>query len=329
MNKALTADLKRAHAMIRAAKHIVLATHENPDGDGLGALLAISAYLSSQKKKHVSFVSGTVPHYLSFLPRFSSLTPKLPSLTPDLVIGFDYGDYRRLALPYTLPRSFSLITFDHHPKAGQEGEVNITEPSFSSTAELMYHFFKTNRILLTPEIATCIYTGIITDTGGFVHRNTTANTFAVVSDLLTHTPINTEYIAKQTLGFPSHGAALVVGLALSRLTVDKKTHIAYSYLSWRDLKKHGVAWEDIDMTVNLMNYINNDGVKCVALFKEKNDGMIAISFRSDAKKAYNAQALAAALGGGGHRFAAATRIKGPIKTAMKKVFAEARKSTVQ
>lgn len=329
MNKAITAELKRANALIRAARHIVLATHENPDGDGLGSLLAISLYLSSLKKKHISFASGSVPETLSFLPHFSSLKTTLPSREPDLVIGFDYGDYRRLALPYVLPRSFPLITFDHHPKAGQEGEVNITEPSFSSTAELMYHFFTANRIPLTPQIATCIFTGIVTDTGGFMHRNTTQNTFAVVADLLARTPINTERITKKTLGFPSHNAALVTGLALSRIAVDKKTHIAYSYLSWEDLKKYGVAWEDVDVTVNLMNGINNDGVKCIALFKERNDGMIAVSFRSDAEKAYDARALATALGGGGHRFAAATRMKGPLKSAMKKVFAEARKSTVQ
>lgn len=324
MNKKLTADMKRVRAMIAAARTIVLATHENPDGDGLGSLLALSSYLASIKKKHISFVSGTVPGNLSFLPRYASLVKKLPERAPDLLIGFDYGDYRRLALPYALPRAFPLITLDHHPKDKQEGEVNIVEPSFSSTAELTYRFFTANRIPLTPHIATCLYTGIVTDTGGFVHRNTTPATFAAVSDLLAHTPLNTEYIAKQALGFPSHHAALVTGLALSRIMVDKKTRIAYSYLSWRDLAKHKVAWEDVDTVVNLMNFINNDGVKCVALFKERNDGMIAVSLRSDAKKAYDARALAHALGGGGHRFAAATRIKGALPTAMKKVFAQAR-----
>lgn len=329
MKTSLTADMKRAYAMIRAARTIVLAAHENPDGDALGSLLAVSSHLSSLKKKHVSFVSGSVPETLSFLPRFSSLTPSLPSRVPDLVIGFDYGDYRRLMLPYPLPRSFSLVTFDHHPKAGQEGDVNITEPEFSSTAELMYHFFAANKIPLTPDIATCIFTGIVTDTGGFVHRNTTQSTFAAVSDLLAHAPINTETIAKKALGFPSHGAAVVVGIALSRIRVDKKTRIAYSYISWRDLKKHGAKWEDVDSAVNLMNYINNDGVKCIALFKEREDGMTAVSFRSDAEKAYNAKALAEALGGGGHRFAAAARIPGARMTAMRKVFAQARKNAVQ
>lgn len=324
MKKSLIADLKRANALIRAAQHVVLATHENPDGDGLGSLLAVSHYLSSLKKKHISFVGGTVPEYLSFLPKFSSLTSKETSRTPDLVIGFDYGNYRRLALPFSAPHSFPLITFDHHPKADQKGDVVIVEPSFSSTAELIYHFFSVNRILLTPQIATCIYTGIITDTGGFVHRNTTQGTFAAVAHLLEHTPINTEWIAKKVLGFPSPGAALVTGLALSRITVDKKTRIAYSWLSWRDLKKYGVMWEDVDTIVNLMNYINDHSIRCVALFKEKNDGMIAVSFRSDAEKAYNARALAQTLGGGGHRYAAATRIKGSLHTVIKKVLAQAR-----
>jgi len=326
MSETTTADLIRAKHLIESARTIVLATHENPDGDGIGAMLAFAHYLDTLDKQYVTYVTGSVPHYLSFLPRFEKLTTEIPFSEPDLLIGFDYGDVARLRLPYTSPRTYHFVTLDHHPKTTQEGDVCIADTSFSSTCELAYRFFAANGITITKEMATCIYTGIVTDTGGFVHTNTTADTFAVTAELLNHTPIDTEWITKRVLGFPSYGAARVTGLALSRLAINQEAHVAYTYLSSRDMEEHSIAWEDVDNIVNLTNYITNEHVTCVALFKEKNDGMISVSFRSDAAKGFDVRRVATALGGGGHRFAAAAKLQGTREEVMEKVFEEIKKN---
>ncbi|MCR4322876.1 MAG: bifunctional oligoribonuclease/PAP phosphatase NrnA [Candidatus Azambacteria bacterium] len=326
MTETTIADLIRAKQLIESARTIVLATHENPDADGLGSMLAIAQYLDTLNKSYVVYISGSVPQNLSFLPHFEKITSEISLHEPDLVIGFDYGDVARLRLPYTAPRTYHFITLDHHPKTTQEGEVCIIDTSVSSTCELTYRFFTANDIPITPAIATCIYTGIVTDTGGFVHTNTTADTFTVAGELLRHTPIDTEWISKRVLGFPSYGAARVTGLALSRIAINQEARIAYTYLSSHDMEEHGIAWEDVDNIVNLTNHITNEHVVCVALFKEKNDGMISVSFRSDATKNFDVRQVAIALGGGGHRFAAAAKLQGTREEVMEKVFEEIKKN---
>ncbi|MEK7487826.1 MAG: bifunctional oligoribonuclease/PAP phosphatase NrnA [Patescibacteria group bacterium] len=326
MTETTEKDLIRAKHLIESARTIVLATHEYPDGDGIGAMLAFAHYLDALGKQYIVYVTGSVPQYLSFLPCFEKLTSEISFTEPDLLIGFDYGDIARLRLPYTSPRTYHFITLDHHPKATQEGDVCITDTSFSSTCELAYRFFTENAIAITQEMATCIYTGIVTDTGGFLHTNTTADTFAVAADLLRHTPIDTEWIAKRVLGFPSYGAAQVTGLALSRLAINQEARTAYTHLSSRDMEEHGIAWEDVDNAVNLTNQITNEHVVCVALFKEKNDGMISVSLRSDAAKGFDVRRVATALGGGGHRFAAAAKLQGTREEVMKRVFEEIQKN---
>ncbi|MBI5913420.1 bifunctional oligoribonuclease/PAP phosphatase NrnA [Candidatus Azambacteria bacterium] len=326
MTKTTQKDLLRAKHLIESARTIVLATHENPDGDGIGAMLAFAQYLDTIDKQYVAYVTGSVPQYLSFLPHFEKLTTEIPFAEPDLLIGFDYGDTARLRLPYTSPRTYHFVTLDHHPKTTQEGEVCIADTSFSSTCELAYRFFAANDIAITKEMATCIYTGIVTDTGGFMHTNTTADTFTVAAELLRHTPIDTEWVTKRVLGFPSYGAARVTGLALSRLAINPETHVAYTYLSTRDLEEYGVLWEDVDNIVNLTNHITGEHIACVALFKEKNDGMISVSFRSDAAKGFDVRRVAAALGGGGHRFAAAAKLQGTREEVMARVFEKIKKN---
>ncbi len=326
MNEAITKDLIRAKHLIESARTIVLATHEYPDGDGIGAMLAFAHYLDTLGKQYTAYITGSIPRYLSFLPHFEKLTAEISLDEPDMVIGFDYGDVERLRLPYISPRTYHFVTLDHHPETTQEGDVCIVDTSFSSTCELAYRFFTANGIAVTQEIAACIYAGIVTDTGGFMHANTTAGTFTVVAELLRHAPIDTERITKRVLGFPSCGAARVTGLALSRLAINQEAHVAYTYLSSRDMEEHGIGWEDVDNIVNLTNNITNEHVTCVALFKEKNDGMISVSFRSDAAKGFDVRRVAAALGGGGHRFAAAAKLQGTREEVMKRVFEEIQKN---
>ncbi len=318
-------EFARLAAAIGKAEHILLATHENPDEDGLGAMCAFAHYVEGVGKKHTIFVSGTVPSRLSFLAGFSRITSMLPAVGADMLVAFDYGDFARLGIaPADTPPLVAAI--DHHPRRGAPKDIDIIDTAFSSSCEAVYHFLRANQVPLSPDIATCIYAGIVADTGGFIHSNTSPEVFRIAAQLK-ESGADTELIAKRVLGFASEGAAAAIGLALSRLTIDKPAGIMYSYLSSQEIAQKQTAWDEVGALANIMNHIHatDKAVRCVALFKDKNDGMISVSFRSDSEKGYDACALATAFGGGGHMFAAAAKIKGTLKEVIAKVLQEAAK----
>lgn len=309
---------------IRAAKHILLATHENPDADGLGAMLAFAAYLEKEEKSYTAYAIGVPPSQLSFLPLFNRLT-SAPPPPSDTLIGFDYGSFARLGIEDIGAKPSFIITLDHHPQQTQQGNINIVDVDFSSTCEMAYHFLKANNATITREQATCIYAGIYLDTGGFAHSNTASDTFRIAAELK-EAGADTEFIAGRVFGIASLGAASAMSLGLSRLTIDKKARLMYAYLSSQELKERNTEWEDVEPLMNLMNRIpGNHEIGCVALFKDKGDGMVSVSFRSDSEKAFNAMGLAQAVGGGGHRFASAARISGTLHEAIQKVLQAAQK----
>lgn len=319
-----TADFHRLFEKLASAKHVLLATHEHPDADGIGAILAFSLWLERLKKPFTAYVIGTAPSHYSFLPGFGILTSQPPA-SADMLVAFDYGNLVRLKLE-TLPfRPSCVATMDHHPRDTQEGDINITDPTFSSSCEMVYHFFRANDVALTKDIATCLYAGIIADTGGFTHSNTSIEVFRIATELK-GLGVDTELVAKRILGLVSLGAAHVIGNILSRIAIDKESKVMYSSVSFGELEAYHTDWNEIEICVNLMNHIQapEKSVKCVALFKDKNDGMISVSLRSDPHKGFDARALAHTLGGGGHRYAAAAKIKGTLAEVIAKVLAEAK-----
>lgn len=318
-------EFARLAAAISKAEHILLATHENPDEDGLGAMLAFARYLKLIGKEYTAFITGAAPARLSFLSGFDRLTSALPAVRADMLIAFDYGDFERLRISESdMPPLVAAI--DHHPLRGTRKDIAIIDGAFSSSCEIAYHFFNANHIAISHDMATCIYTGIVADTGGFIHGNTSPEVFRIAARLK-ESGVDTELIAKRVLGFASVGAASVIGCALSRIAIDKEAGIMYSYLSSEDIARAHTAWDEVGALANIMNHIQatDKAVRCIALFKDKNDGAVSVSFRSDAEKDYNAEKLATAFGGGGHKYAAAAKIEGILQEAIAKVLAEAKR----
>ncbi len=323
------AQLKAAYGKIAAARDIVLATHENPDADGIGAMLAFALYLNAARKRVTVWGSGMIPRHLSFLPGFPLLTERFPKRLPDLVVAFDYGSRVRLRLEKVGAEHIPLIGFDHHPPDNahhteDENTLALVDVSFSSSSEMAYYFFVTNDIAITQDMATCLYAGIVHDTGGFSHSNTSPRTFAAASALAA-LGVDIERAAKRLLGLPSYAAAHVAGLALSRMTLDKATGVAYSYLGPDDLAATGTTWDDADTIVHLMNDINAPEVSCIILFKNRGTGVISASFRSDAERRFDARKLAQIFGGGGHVYAAGAKIEGELHEVIASVLDQAKR----
>ena len=130
MKETLTSQLDTARQFISSAKRVLLATHENPDGDGLAAMLAFNFWLKELGKESTLFVKEELPPHLKFLPGIEHIKKEIPEGEEyDLLAGFDYGDLKRLGLDEWLARrpQVKILVFDHHPESRQKGDLQIID----------------------------------------------------------------------------------------------------------------------------------------------------------------------------------------------------------
>ncbi len=313
---------KELKKLIDNSNSILLTTHKNPDADGVSSMLVFSLYLKKINKSHYLFTPDQASQFLNFLPNFKKIKTEIPEEKIDLVIAFDYADIKKLDLSDLKYQHYKMVTLDHH-KNTYKGDLNIVDIKYSSTAEIVYDFFKENHLKLTKNIATCIYAGIVQDTAGFSENNTTERVFKISSELL-NLKIKNVLIYKKVMGLKSIAVTRLTGLALSRFTIDKKTKSAYSYLSQPEINDMNVGWEDLDHIPCMLNY--TDGLKFIFFLRDREDDIIRVSFRSDSQKKYDVSKLAEHFGGGGHKFKSAANIKGGFEEVLNKILKLAKKT---
>jgi len=165
-------EFEQAKSLIDSSSRILLTMHEGMDGDDGGALLAMGWQLEKMNKNVSYVIKKGVPPNLSFLPGAKKIQDNITSGNFDLLITFGCSSLERTGLPLILNSKFLILNFDHHPDNSYFGQVNIVDHKKSSVAELVYDFFVFNDWLNSKDIATCLLTGIITDTGSFMHANT-------------------------------------------------------------------------------------------------------------------------------------------------------------
>ncbi|MEX0870054.1 MAG: bifunctional oligoribonuclease/PAP phosphatase NrnA [Candidatus Spechtbacterales bacterium] len=302
----LSPKLEEAKKLIKESERILLAGHVSPDGDSLGSLLALSQAIRDNLGKETLpyMTDDRVPSSLDFLPGSDELTEDVPWF-PDLIIGVDYGDFERLALPNEMIESAKLITFDHHPESGQKGDVNIIDTSFSSTAELVYIFLKSSGWQISSSVATCLLVGILTDTGGFSH-NTSARTFNVAGELLQKgAPLSKIYTKALTKG--PH-VLKAWGDVLSSAEIDEGLNLIVGKVSVEKFLHYGIVLDDLEELKNRLNALRKNSIALLLMEPEK--GLIKGSFRSTEPNGADVSFLAEKLGGGGHKHAAAFNIEG-------------------
>jgi phosphoesterase RecJ-like protein len=203
------------------------------------------------------------------------------------------------------------VNIDHHQDPEDFAEFRLWSTEAAATCELVYELIVElgDKKLIDKNIASCLYAGILTDTGGFRHPNTTKNVHLVVAELL-EAGVNATEIANLIYDSNSLNRLKFIGFALTkRLVVREDLHLAYFVIGKKDLKKYQSQTGD---TEGLVNYaLSLDGVKLAALFSEREDG-IKISFRSSVDVAVNKFA-AAHFGGGGHKNAAGGKSSASLK----------------
>ena len=312
-------QFQRIDGLLKNARRVLIASHQNPDPDAVSSILVLHYIFKKENLESLPFLPDLPPKNLSFLPGFFEIKNEIGSFQPDVLLGLDYGDFKRLRIPEDILNRLSLniITIDHHLESDQRGEVKILDPEFSSTSEIIYHWLKYKNIEIDKEIATCLLTGIFSDSGGFCHVATSARTLNIVSELLLK-GVSLNKIAAQTLLFQkSLNISRAWGQILCRVQLNEETGLAYSWVTADDFVDFGLSLADFDGIANLVS--TGSPFNLGLFLVEYERGKIKGSLRSELQSEKNAVKIAKALGGGGHPYAAGFMQEGTVEEILKKV----------
>lgn len=302
-------DFKKAWTAIGQAKKIFLSTHEGTDGDDLGSLLAMRSVLSKMGKELFCIVKGGVPHTIKFMPGSTEVKSEFENRPYDLVITFGCNTMQRTGFPELENIQAVKINFDHHPDNKMFGDINIVDAKTAAVAELVYYFLKTNaEVEIDHDVATCLLTGIFTDTGGFQHSNTSAEVYEVAAELLKR-GARIDRISQETFGNKRPQTLRAWARALENTRFDPDKKLAFSVMTTEDMAATGADDEDLAGFVTILNHIPQ--AKYALLLRQDGD-VVKGSLRSDPHKKTDVSEIAKYFGGGGHKYASGFKIKGKL-----------------
>ena len=310
----LETEFKRLEDLIVNSETFFLAGHLNPDGDTIGSMLAIASVLKRLGKKVRLFSQDPVPENLRFLPQARSIRSRPPAGRFDAAILLECSTPARGGnLEPVLKRAGKVVNIDHHKTSELYGDINIVEPHSSSTAEIVYRLFYNMNVNVNRSEASCLYTGIVTDTGRFHFPATSPRTLEVASRLL-ETGFKFSRVNDLLYATKACEGLKILGRALESLEIRAGGRLAVFTLKTSDFKELGARLEH---TENVINFgLMPPGIKAAVMFREE-ESRIGVTFRS--RGHLDVSAVAKTFGGGGHRNASGCRIKGGLAEARKKV----------
>ena len=296
-------ELERIVSALKETATIGIASHINPDGDSVGSLLALAMVLDGAGKR----VRPCIPEPWKFPPPYGFLPGREMLIDPgdleeglELFVALDCSNPERLGpLQAKAESARTLINIDHHEDNKLYGTVNLVEAAASSTSEIVLAIIKEGGWSLEPEVATCLYTGVVTDTGRFQHRNTSPRTFALAGELAS-AGADIFQVVKEVYDSQSLQYTRLLGRALQRLDVVEDHSLGYSYITQQDLDETGATLPETEDLIDHLRAVKD--IRVVALFKELEDGRVRVSLRS--RDGYEVGPIARAMGGGGHALAA-------------------------
>ncbi len=275
--------------IISTQKKIVIIPHRNPDGDALGSALALKHFLEAKKHK-VNIVSpNDYPTFLKWLPGESDIIKfsKKPSIARDkinnaeLIFGLDFNSLSRIQDLSEIVKKTNVdkIMIDHHESPEFFANLNYSDPSMSSTCEMVYNIINaSDSKLLDKKIACCLYTGIMTDTGSFRYPSTTPETHQVVSHLLS-LGANSSEIHQKIFDSSSMSRIKLLVISLSNLVKIPDLPVVYITLSKEELVLCDFKKGDTEGFVNYGLSLKGVNFSCM-MIENENEGKIKMSFRS-------------------------------------------------
>jgi len=297
--------------VLRRGERFLVCSHSRPDGDAVGSMLAMGMLLEQMGKRADLVAADRVPSIYRTLPGAESIQFGMRVYGPyDAVILLECDGVERTRLRGLEP--FYLVNIDHHPTGRNFGHLNWIDRDAASVGELVYRLMQAAGARVTPEIATCLYVTVLTDTGGFCYGGTRASTFALAQELV-EAGANPIRIAQEVYFSTATAKLLLLGAALSNL--KREGRLAWLHVTHQDMARTCAAEEDCEGIVNYA--VSIAGVEASAFLRELPDGRVRVSLRS--KGQVDVAAIASGLGGGGHENAAGVTLDGPLARAQEEI----------
>ncbi len=302
----LSTELEQVADEIRQGERFLLTTHENPDGDALGSLLAMHDILEALGKDSVMFLAARefpLPVEYRFLPLEEVFHEPPADLADRVVIFLDCGNIDRMPVDFLRDVENKVINIDHHHDNTRFGTVNLVDVDASCTAEILYELAGLLGVDFTPEMANALYVGLITDTGNFMYENADARSHRMAAALIeAGVDVNGTY--RRLYEHAPLEKLKLVGRALEGIEQFEDGLLSITYISTDDYRETGAGEP---LTEGIIDHLRTiDGTAMAAVVRDQGDGGRAarkVSLRS-ADGRVDVSAIARKHGGGGHRRAA-------------------------
>lgn len=302
--------------VIREGERFLVCSHEHPDGDAVGSILATGMLLEQMGKRADLVTADRIPLVYRALPGADCIRTMMRVRGPyDAVILLECDGVERTGLQGL--EKFFVINIDHHASGLEFADINWIDQQAACVGEMVYRIFRAAGVPITPEAANCIYTTVLTDTGGFIYGGTGASTFELAREL-TLAGADPLRIAQEVYFSTSMSRLLLVGAALRNL--HREGRLAWLWITHQDMVRSCAVEEDCE---GISNYaLSIAKVDAAVFLRELPEGPVRVSLRS--KGRINVAEIAERLDGGGHENASGCTLEGPLACAREQILEELR-----
>jgi phosphoesterase RecJ-like protein len=313
--------LEASARFIRTNDDFIVVSHLNPDGDAISSTCAIGWLLSQLGKRYVLVNEDLIPNKFGYMPAAASILraedEAYRQALQGAIISVDCADFSRIGAPSQLfKQGVPFLNIDHHPTNDFFGTTQLIQPTAAATAQILYDLIQKFELTLDADCANALYTGLMTDTGGFRYSNTTPQVMQIAADLLV-AGAKGAWLAEQLLETMTYSQMDLLKRALNQMAFRANHTIAWIVISLDDIAATNAANSDLE---GLVNYARNvEGVEVGLLFKQIAENQYKISFRSSGK--IDVAKVAKSLGGGGHHRASGATVQGTLAEILDRVFA--------
>lgn len=302
--------------IINDSNSIILLTHENPDGDAIGSVMAFFHFMNSINKNVDVFIEE-VSEIFSYINDINNIVDKLKE-EYDLGIVFDCASKQRIGqINNVVDKCKQVIVIDHHASNTNYGNINYVDSTATSCSQVIYYLFKDWNVNFNKNMYTDLVTGLLTDTDGFKNDNIDKYSFLMAADIIDN-GIDISKIYNTVLCKKSISRHELMKIALSHLELLYDGKCAFTYISLNDTKSVNAKYGEHEGIVEIGRDI--EGVEVSAFMREVNEGEYNISLRSTG--IVDVSSIALKYNGGGHKMAAGMKIYGNFEGIKEKLLSE-------
>jgi bifunctional oligoribonuclease and PAP phosphatase NrnA len=313
--------LREIAETVRRGRKFLVASHENPEGDAIGSILALGRGLRRLGKQVTLFNPDPVPEVLAFLPGAKRIVRRLPAGARfDAAFALDCGDRKRLGDGFPGPEKIGrLVNIDHHASNTRFGDLNLVDPLASSAAEMVFDVLRALSAPPDRPAAENIYAGILTDTGSFRYANTREKTFSAARACVL-LGVEPWKIADKIYDTQPPARLILLRRVLKTLKIEAGGKVSSVVVTRRMLLQAGAVPALTEDFINFPRSVK--GTQVAILFREAEAGKYRVSFRSRGR--VDVSRISRRFGGGGHPNAAGCTVAGTLREVRAKVLRQVR-----